>query len=577
MLASSCKQLGLTLVIATIILLGGNGSPLPPPGDLEEFERALAGLAPHPSSSSHQLVGHVGPFINAPSSSRANHDLRQFSQHNWVLHGGVHHSYPLAPTYPPELHYYPTMAQHGFSFNHPVSHPYPATRLHHMQTISTAAMENPLPQGAPTRELVAPADDTHHIMRSGVTPQYGDEGPSEPQLGQPVSVLQQPDQVPAPVLGDSDPSVPPASQTKEHDVPPTQEPNELGHTIEQYTLILEPDDSINTLIAKMRGRAAGDDPQQGLGSTPLQLPVELKAMSQADPVALVNRILWYKARAKEVTFLGNNRVRRVLLTHIVHPDFTVHLNGFGYVGVWELGPTRQDGDANLYLRGYFDFSEEEFHLIDEQPYSTGRQFWLIVRRPRVGSQHSLRLTKTRLSEAEIKAADEGDVRVLLDPRLESRIISRVRAARSRFDAPNLGRHYYVYRESPDIVRLAQAWKSLANLKTTAMEPIKLSTEQKLRINSRIALSFRRPREVKLIQAPSGEILMLTWHHRLTWTPQHQANTLIVWRFGSINQEIRTMYAAGFFDLTPAGWKQMNPNNIPGLRESTFTHSNIAMP
>ncbi|SAM77733.1 uncharacterized protein UBRO_20551 [Ustilago bromivora] len=171
----------------------------------------------------------------------------------------------------------------------------------------------------------------------------------------------------------------------------------------RYTLVIEPGDEVNALITSMRNRIAGNVPAVA-GSAPLseQKLVELQPTISEDMDKVAIRILWHRTRAKAVFLQGQHGPRSFLLTHIVYPDFASSLDAYGYVGVWELDPAHGDEKGIMYLRGFFDFSELEFHAIDEHPEFTHRRYWVTARRGSKGYELRLRHMTVQRSKEEIE-------------------------------------------------------------------------------------------------------------------------------------------------------------------------------
>ncbi|SYW83264.1 uncharacterized protein UBRO2_05155 [Ustilago bromivora] len=334
----------------------------------EEFERALSRFTPLAARSSHQLAGRASFLADAGTSSRSsNPSIWQPLHPSWALHGGARSAHAFPPTYPPELHYRPILAEHGFSLGSAPSVPNQSGMFQHVQPQATTAAEGSL---AHARWLF--------------TPDYGaQEAPPDIELP-----------------GASSPPRPPNEETAAHPAPHIKFMKPVSA---RYTLVIEPGDEVNALITSMRNRIAGNVPAVA-GSAPLseQKLVELQPTISEDMDKVAIRILWHRTRAKAVFLQGQHGPRSFLLTHIVYPDFASSLDAYGYVGVWELDPAHGDEKGIMYLRGFFDFSELEFHAIDEHPEFTHRRYWVTARRGSKGYELRLRHMTVQRSKEEIE-------------------------------------------------------------------------------------------------------------------------------------------------------------------------------
>lgn len=200
--------------------------------------------------------------------------------------------------------------------------------------------------------------------------------------------------------GASSPPRPPNEETAAHPAPHIKFMKPVSA---RYTLVIEPGDEVNALITRMRNRIAGNVPAVA-GSAPFseQKLVELQSTISEDMVKVAVRILWHRTRAKAVILQGQHGPRSFLLTHIVHPDLASSLDAYGYVGVWELDPAHGDEKGIMYLRGFFDFSELEFHAIDEHSEFTHRRYWVTARRRSKGYELLLRHMMVQRSKEEIE-------------------------------------------------------------------------------------------------------------------------------------------------------------------------------
>lgn len=180
-LTLSWKQSILALVLAAIVLLV-NGSPLPPTETFEEFERALSRFTPLAASSSHQLAGRASFLADAGTSSRSiNPSIWQPLHPSWALHGRARSAYAFPPTYPPELHYRPTLAEDGFSLGSAPSLPNQSGMFQHVQPQATTAAEGSL---AHARWLFTPdygaqEAHTHRITRPDIKLDHRGRSPAE--------------------------------------------------------------------------------------------------------------------------------------------------------------------------------------------------------------------------------------------------------------------------------------------------------------------------------------------------------------------------------------------------------------
>ncbi|KAI3478576.1 hypothetical protein L1887_59484 [Cichorium endivia] len=118
--------------------------------------------------------------------------------------------------------------------------------------------------------------------------------------------------------------------------------------------------------------------------------------SSLPSASTVWKALGYRVQAKELRLQDAQREREASLHLFCEPDFVAppeplpHAPGQGaeqsYVGVWELLPTTDARFIQLILRGYYDYTAQEFNDLDEHPQSTGLQYWLSVKQ--ATSQHS---------------------------------------------------------------------------------------------------------------------------------------------------------------------------------------------
>ncbi|GAK63961.1 uncharacterized protein PAN0_004d2170 [Moesziomyces antarcticus] len=315
----------------------------------------------------------------------------------------------------------------------------------------------------------------------------------------------------------------------------------------------------------------------GVRGTWVHLPVLLKPEYMTNPDLITMEALGYRVQAKELRLQDAQRERKLLFTFSVKPDFVAppkplpHAPGQGaeqsYVGVWELLPTSDARSSKLFLRGYFDYSAQEFSDLDEHPQATGLQYWLSVKQ--ATSQHSSQpVLKVNLERLDVLSSQ---ALLPIQPQdAQTPIVdfgARLNLGRS-FD----GRPTSLYQEILETHSILDELKTRAHLGTRAFGQVQMTEVQKRQITAVISHKFHLPVPVKILRRERDEFTMLIFHPELNWVTNHVADVVSVWKVTAGQGRMRDLFNTGFYHLTPEMWGKLTEDRIPGLYDAKFRWS-----
>ncbi|ETS60926.1 hypothetical protein PaG_04849 [Moesziomyces aphidis] len=332
--------------------------------------------------------------------------------------------------------------------------------------------------------------------------------------------------------------------------------------------VVQPQFVLDLLITELFAGAKG---------TWAHLPVLLKPEYMTNPDLISMEALGYRIQAKELRLQDAQRERKLLFTFSVKPDFVApphplpHTPGLGaeqsYVGVWELLPTTDARSSKLFLRGYFDYTAQEFNDLDEHPQSTGLQYWLSVKQ--ATSQHSsqpvLKVNLERLDVLSSQALLPIQPQDAHTPVVD--FGARLNLGRS-FD----GRPTSLYQEIPETASIINDLKLIARLDARAFGQVQMTDVQRRQVTAVISYKFRLPVPVKVLRQRGDEFTMFIFHPELNWVTNHVADVVSMWKITAGQGRMRDLFNTGFYHLTPEMWDQLTEEAVPGLHDAKFRWS-----
>jgi len=342
----------------------------------------------------------------------------------------------------------------------------------------------------------------------------------------------------------------------------------------RFQTILKEDPTISRFIEDLRLSS----PRGDKTGTPRDVrPEPLTPSELRDPNGIAKTTFYFRKAAKQVLYDGSRGTRSLFLTFIEGPRHASGKPVAGHVAVWEIGPLQEAGAVGLYLRGFYRFSAADFLALDRSEYFSGKTFWIMRLRTK-GPQVQLNHLGIVQIPSHQTAGQPGRISKLPDhPEVKSLAqTGQLDRALSVGDLLH-GRHLYVYQESPEFRSLLQYWKKAAFLSEDSFDPIPFTPDQLDNLAINMASHYRRPRPVKVIRLPNGEMYMLSFLKSVPWLQQHPQDVVAVWKMGPRIQNKRLMIAQGFFSVDPSMLSKMTPGTVPGLRDSTFQYNLAGLP
>lgn len=342
----------------------------------------------------------------------------------------------------------------------------------------------------------------------------------------------------------------------------------------EFQTVLESDPKIDNFVQTLR------QPESGEGSSRTSRdiePVFLGNDEHDDPSSVARSTFYTRKEVKQVLYSDEHGVRSLFLTFAPGSRVVSGRLGAGQLGVWEIGPSQGQAAIGLYLRGiYRPFTATEFQQIERHSQATGRSFWFFLQRTR----HSGPILPYKLSIIQ-KIDGPSFTPELMDlpehPEIKSLVESGELAKALTVSKILYGRHLYVYQPTPALNRLIEEWKAAAGLPKYSFTRIIPTPEQIDNLATNMVRHYRRPRAVKVIRRPNGEMYMLNFAKHLGWLEQHRSDVVIVWKLGPAVQNKRLLIAEGFFDVKESEFEKMTADKIPGLHNSVFQYNLPGLP
>ncbi|CBQ70641.1 conserved hypothetical Ustilaginaceae-specific protein [Sporisorium reilianum SRZ2] len=546
-------------VIALFLTAAVIGRPTPPVPATEVLEAVLSHLGGSPDAEPERVLQQQAlhnpfrpPIAFRPHSAQVNPLLYGFHYPNpppylnyrWMAPGFGHHSVsadsPLVSRVPPEAQllqdtnpspHVPLLD--GVPFGYQIGPP-PYGGAYHVFTNPTLQHQTP---SVPLRGELSPAfPATPPQINHAVAPETA-AGPSRP-----------PEDV-----GTS-------ASTR------LKTPNKIT-----YQTVYQPDPSVDDFIAMLRSRIAHEGLEavhEVRATRPVELPTHLDGGVNSLAVNTFRR----RNLAKEVIMSGQSGVKRLLITYYYKPRFLPRSASKDYIGVWAIGPAKVGSNSDLFLHGFYPFTSKQYGELGRQPEAVG-EYYLTMRH---------RFSGLSITVDPVSSSERGEVAVLPqeagDPAHATPSQGHILAMGQDEGEPILYRAY-VYQEDPAIVPLLEDWCNRIHMRADAFTQVHLSREEQLLLPVRIGVAFHFPRQVKIVTTRDGTSLMLAFHGDLSWMKQHKGSVMTVWRFG--RPELtddgtlgRTMYAVGVFRLSKRTWLKLQPEDIPGLRDSIFPNDRV---
>lgn len=348
-----------------------------------------------------------------------------------------------------------------------------------------------------------------------------------------------------------------------------QDPNFFSGA--SFETILQRDPEIDRFIESLRlpeSRIGRGESLRDLG------PAPLTTSEVEDPNSIARKTFYYRKEAKQVLYGSSEDPRSLFLTFIPGQRRVSGKLAAGHVAVWEIGPLQEADAVGLYLRGFYRFTAAEFQALDRSQHVSGKKFWIM--RMRLNEPHgrlSIVPSSSRETEAQqipgSELPDHPEIKALAQTGQLDRALSVGKLLH--------GRHLYVYQESPQLRPLIESWKKAAGLAGDSFEPIPLRTDQIDNLATNMASHYRRPKPVKVIERPNGEMYVLSFLLSLSWLQQHPRDVVAVWKMGPRIQNKRLMIAQGFFGVDPSTLSKMTPDTVAGLHDSTFQYNLAGLP
>lgn len=116
-----------------------------------------------------------------------------------------------------------------------------------------------------------------------------------------------------------------------------------------FQLFEEEDPQVNNFVSSLRQT---EQTEQGLGVAETSRPVRLYSKFAQQPSALASTMFFHRKEAVQLLLKTLEGQRSLFVTYTAQPRWLPRSSTRGYIGIWEIAPSREPEALGLHFRGF---------------------------------------------------------------------------------------------------------------------------------------------------------------------------------------------------------------------------------